>query len=418
MIVRIPSLLVGHAIQDAIVQNEQQWLWGVIVCICGTAFTALGLVLQKLSLTLNQQKSGYSSSSLENGKVVPNYKQPIWLLGFTIFMVSQIINMLPMATTPQVMLSCIGASMLIFNAFFSWLILREELHLIEVGAMVGIVCAVAMVISTTPIIEGPAEPTLHDMLGPFVSPGFIALTAFLVISMGAVGITIARSTLAAQHPEVIPLYWALCAAVSSGYTVNLFKAVVEFSVRWHTINPHLQWECYAVLVSALAFGVSQVHCTNIAFVKGRAMMVVPTYFALSLLAQLLISEMVVVCLPETRGHAIIFASGIVLILCFIVVLVRAKIAYEEEPEAIFEEVMQRTLSLPLSPKKSLIFTPTGARPIADFAPDSDESDLLLADSAPDLRSRSKSSWDCNSFNDSFEGGERTYSVAVIGIGVA
>lgn len=186
------------------------------------------------------------------------------------------------------------------------------------------------------------------------------------------------------------------------------------------------------LAMALLFGVSQVHCLNKALNLGRAMMVVPTYFALGLLMQLGISEVIVLDLPETPAKAVIFICGVVVIIFNIVVLVRAKIAYEVRPDAEIEEIFEKTFSVDFTPKKSagnvtdatalMASVPSmplrNAKSLPAGAPDFGDSDPENA--VPSMRARceSWSGWDADNFYGSFDGRGRSYTVSVIGLGIA
>lgn len=433
------------------IEFHHTWLWGALLCIFATALTALGLVVQKLSHTLNEQST----------KSVVYYRQPLWLAGFSIFVVAQILNLIPMTAAPQVMLSCLGATALIFNAIFAWMILREALHAFELTVMFGMVCGVIMVISTTPVLEADSIPnrTLYDVVSPLFAAPFLVITACILTLLLVLRLAVVDSDFASRWPDVDPLSWTLCAAFSSGYAVNLFKAVSEFIVAWPYTLPHVHWECYVILAVAVLFAVSQVHCLNRALNLGGAMVVVPAYFALGLLAQLLISELVEVCLPQTTLHSLVFTCGIVLIVVFIVVLARVRIAYEEELNGEFEDVMEKTWSwrstsqkvptdttqlLPAVPSTTSLSRSGSARSVSSDAPychaktlppvrfqsshdeDFGEGPLpygkarsMLGEGQPAYgRARSMSSWDRDAFQESFLGRERRYTVSVIGLGIA
>lgn len=398
------------------VSSIPTWLWGVLICVFATAATALGLVLQKLSHTLNERGK----------KNVVYYRQTWWLVGFTIFMAAQIVNVIPMALTPQVMLSCLGATALIFNALFACIILQEELHFLEAATMFGIVIGVVMVISTTPAAPPKENESLQDFIGPIVSWPFIMVSAFVLTFCLFLRFAVLNSSLANGFLEIGPLVWTFLSAVSSGYTVNLFKAVSQLLVTWSSTRPYLHWECYVILAIALICGVSQVHCLNCALNMGRAMVVVPTYFALALLAQLILSEVVVVCLPETPAHGVIFAAGIVVILVLVALLARAKIEYENDPAAQIDEVIERALSM--SPKNSMSPLNMSRQSSPKFPPSLEPSqhsmpsmrdvvgdvNFVDAESVPLLRPRTMSSYDPDVFLDSFEGRQRSYTVSVTG----
>jgi len=404
------------------------WLWGIVICVLATALTALGLVLIKYSHTLNAQ------ISKDEAKTV-YYKQPWWLAGFAIFAVAQVINLISMSMAPQVMLSCLGATALIFNAVFAWLILDEALHLFEIGLVSGMLFSVIMVISTTPIIN--ARPTagtvLDEIVGPLFEISFLMLGAVIIAALALLQLTVHESAMARRMPDLTPVTWTLCSAAASGFTVNLFKASSEFLMAWPETRPLTHWKCYVVLVSACGFGALQVHCLNCALNLGSAMMVVPLYFSLALLAQLGISEAIAVDIPQTPLQSVIWISGIVSILVFIFVFVRTKIAYEEQPNAELDEVLDRAFqSWPSSPTKT--GESTGLLPASPedkmeklrqrWANTADhEANMGMSpSSARSLtaldRGMSMSSYDCDAYQDSFMGDERSYTVSVIGLGIA
>merc|ERR1711865_1290554 len=118
-------------------------------------------------------------------------------------------------------------------------------------------------------------------------------------------------------------------------------------------------------------------------------MVVPTYCALGLLTQMALSELISVCLPDTTAQLLVFAGGIVMILVFIVLFARAKIAYEEEPDADFQDVMTKTMTMGPLPFKSW----------AKFS--SGDLERLPITAASLTTMRSMSHWDCAAFQDSF-----------------
>lgn len=399
------------------------WLWGVLICVFATGLTSLGLVLQKFSHTLNERRVKEL-----NEKSVVYYRQPWWLVGFSIFAVAQVINLISMSMAPQVMLSCLGAIALIFNAMFACIILEEELRLFEALIMFGMLVAVMMVIATTPIIAtgAGADLVLTDILDPLFAFRFLALAVFLLVVLFALRFTVVNENMARRMPDLDPVAWTICAAVSSGFTVNLFKAVSELLTVWHKIRPFTHWQCYAILLVAVLCGVSQVHCLNKALNLGRAMMVVPTYYSLGLLAQLGISETIIVDVPQTTLPIAIWIGGIVLILALIVLLVRARIAGEIlPPDASNEEVFEKAWSPRKTPQNKEATDTTallaGVLPVPHLP-----SRLSTSLPPPEMeaslpcrqRFNSWSAWDPERFQDSFEGRERIYSVSVIGFGIA
>jgi len=295
------------------------WLCGVFTCLLASALTALGMDLQKLSHTLNEKSK----------KPVTYYRQPCWIVGFSIFLIAQFINLASMSMAPQVMLSALGATALIFNAFFAWFLLDEKLQASELLIMFGLILAVVVVIGATPTGQETTlkQETLDNILYPLFTSYFLSIAGTL-----ALGLTLSRFAVVWWRPDLSPLSWALCSAVASGYSVNTFRTVSELLTTWTTTHPWMNWRCYATLLAALHFGALQVYCLNRALKHrtGSAMTVVPVYFSLSILAQLGISQLVELNVPVRLMPAALWSFGILCILGLIFLLVRMKISSEDD----------------------------------------------------------------------------------------
>mmetsp|Transcript_63709 Transcript_63709/g.205302 ORF Transcript_63709/g.205302 Transcript_63709/m.205302 type:complete len:371 (+) Transcript_63709:84-1196(+) len=356
------------------------WLFGVLLCVLGTTLTALGLVLQKYSHIKNAKR----------GDALVYFRQPWWQGGFTVFLTGQLFNLAAMALAPQTVLSCLGVWSLVFNAAFAWIILGEQIQRSELLSMVGMIAGVVLVILSMP---GMSSPSIHggiqDILQPLVSPTLLEFTA----CMAALVAVLWLATLSCA-PDLMPVFWALTSAISSGYTVTLFKclAVLALSVRppWPSFQP------YVVLGVALLLCVGQVHTLNLALNGGRAMTVVPASFAFSLMAQIVTAQAAFQELSELPGprQATTFGGGLLLILVCIVALMRAKISVDEALKA---EVQT---PLVVHPRVELETSPLWRLDVME-------------------RCQSFSSLDSQAFPESFEGGERAYMVSVTGpMGIA
>mmetsp|Transcript_133779 Transcript_133779/g.266930 ORF Transcript_133779/g.266930 Transcript_133779/m.266930 type:complete len:407 (+) Transcript_133779:47-1267(+) len=333
------------------------WVIGAIVCLFGSTLTAFGLVLQKQS---------HSIDELSGRGARRYYLQGWWLLGFGTFLSAQIINMVAMAMTPQVVLSCLGSWTLACNAIFTRLILKESLSRSRTAAIVGLVIATALVISTAPRPSADHLATNIDRLTDrFVSPEFETLTAFLL------GLVLVARVLAA-HPEddlcavasgaltkardgrqgleaallapvpqphkvlvCVPLAWATMAAIGAGYTALLFKCVAEILAA-PLIQPGVpvpwffRWEPYAIVGVALLCAPTELHCLNLALQRGEAGLVVPAYLTLGMLAQMATGAVFFQEFRDfsSRAHTAAFCCSVLLTL----MLVRFMAQSTEEAE--------------------------------------------------------------------------------------
>lgn len=143
--------------------------------------------------------------------------------------------------------------------------------------------------------------------------------------------------------------------------------------------------------------------------------------------------------PQDPVAGAVFGVGIFMILVFIVLLVRAKIAYEEQPDADLEEVAEKVFQSFGSPMATGADQDAEVQALLASVPTAPESPAHaqtpkmyshLSRSLPpgDLdkeigarlqgRCNSWSGWENEMFKDSFEGRERTYTVSIVGFGIA
>jgi len=297
------------------------WSLGVLICIMGTSLTSLGLVLQKHSQSQNAKLIG---------EKVVYYMQEYWLLGFAIFLAGQIINVAAMSLAPQAMTSCLGAFALIFNAFFAWAIHGERLLFLEICAMVGIVVGALVVIHSTPVSDKLALDAvgIDEIVGPLFRPFFLFLSAAITLSLLSFRFLIEHCS-----PDLAPLFWSLASATLSGYTVTFFRCISFLFLTMERTHPLSYWRCHTVALVACLLCMTQLYVVNTAIQSGRAVSVVPAIFAFSLLAQIGVGEAAYQEMHGITGvKAVLFASGIALILACVVAMVRMKIAEPESAE--------------------------------------------------------------------------------------
>mmetsp|Transcript_3297 Transcript_3297/g.7798 ORF Transcript_3297/g.7798 Transcript_3297/m.7798 type:complete len:532 (-) Transcript_3297:124-1719(-) len=311
------------------------WIEGALICLFGSTLTALGLVLQKYSHSKAAEKveddevspvyqasskavvatvleevehDEYEDTEPETKAEGPYWKQPWWLLGFSLYIAAQLINMVSMAMTPQVVLSCLGSWTLVCNTMFAHWMLGEQINKYQAIAVVGLIVSTALVLASAPRPspqEEARKPTVDDLITRFLSTDFGSLTIFAIFLALSARATIMQknskkgkhhpfseaSTIAAspQNESVVALAWALCAALCAGYTALLFKCIAVL-IAGATLAPVvllMQWEFYGLLFTALMVAPSELHCLNMALQNGDAVSVVPMYLAMGMLAQLL-----------------------------------------------------------------------------------------------------------------------------------
>eukprot|EP00929_Paragymnodinium_shiwhaense_P065649 TRINITY_DN32890_c0_g1_i2.p1 TRINITY_DN32890_c0_g1~~TRINITY_DN32890_c0_g1_i2.p1 ORF type:complete len:619 (+),score=135.49 TRINITY_DN32890_c0_g1_i2:111-1967(+) len=160
------------------------WVRGALICLFGSTLTALGIVLQKFSHAADAAAAAAAAANPGNAPNGATYcSRPWWLLGFSIFVAAQLINMVSMAMAPQAVLSCLGSWTLVCNTFFARLILKESVSRMQVVAVCGLVVGTAAVICNAPrpsSNEAGIGMRIDFLARRFVSPEFCVLSAFLL----------------------------------------------------------------------------------------------------------------------------------------------------------------------------------------------------------------------------------------------
>lgn len=324
-------------------------LYGVLTCVCGSTLTALGLILQKLA---HRRCSSAGT---------PYYRHPWWLIGFLVFVFAQVINIVAMAHAPQMVLSCLGSWSLVCNAIFARVILGEEVGRTQAAAVLGLVGAVLVIVLNAPQAPNDkASTSAATLVADFQRPSFEVLTALLLSSTlllraAAEGYQCTASKgskeIAAAVPQPLlgPLSWAAASAVAGSYSALLFKCIAELVATststakatpfppspWqHALAEPDQarplstlfcWQSLAIVTGALLLAPAQVHLLNRALENGEAVIVVPAYFALGMIAQLLTGAVFFQELRDfdSTGRVVGFTIGVCLSLVFVVVMAKA-----------------------------------------------------------------------------------------------
>ena len=151
-----------------------EWLLGVGLCLAGAAFTNLGLTLQKLSFLR------IDALNLPPHKQ-PSCLQPLWLLGFTLFLVGQAAGMVAMGFSSQSVVATLGSFSLVTNAIFAPLILGEQLTWMLVVSIVVIMSGSAIVVLSSN--HSNQDYTLQQLLDLFHHDLFTVYASLLAFCL-------------------------------------------------------------------------------------------------------------------------------------------------------------------------------------------------------------------------------------------
>ncbi|KAF8506694.1 hypothetical protein F5888DRAFT_1902347 [Russula emetica] len=143
---------------------------GIIVGLLASCIQSLGLTIQRKSHVLNQ--------ALPDDLQRVEHRRPLWLLGFLIFISSNILGSLfQLASLPIVILAPLGAVSLLCNAFFACFILGDVLSLwMILGTL--LIAGGAVLIAVFGIVPEPTH-SLEDLLVLFSRPAFVAYFSLL-----------------------------------------------------------------------------------------------------------------------------------------------------------------------------------------------------------------------------------------------
>ncbi|KAL5518946.1 hypothetical protein ACEPAH_629 [Sanghuangporus vaninii] len=166
-------LLSMHSADD--IDSQFSIAWGITVGLLASFVQSLGLTIQRKSHVLNDQQ-------LSDLHKRPYYRRPLWLLGFTIFISSNILGSLfQIASLPVVILAPLGAVSLLWNAFFARFLLGDVFSLWMLLGTV-LIAGGAVLIAIFGIVPEPTH-SLEDLLHLFRRPAFIAYFSLLGVAL-------------------------------------------------------------------------------------------------------------------------------------------------------------------------------------------------------------------------------------------
>ncbi|KAF9459897.1 hypothetical protein BDZ94DRAFT_1291385 [Collybia nuda] len=143
---------------------------GIFIGLLASFVQSLGLTIQRKSHVLNQL--------LPEQHQRVEHRRPLWLLGFFIFISSNILgSLVQIASLPVVILAPLGAVSLLWNAFFARLILGD---LFSPWMILGtiLIAGGAVLVAVFGIVPEPTR-SLEDLLELFKRPTFVAYFSIL-----------------------------------------------------------------------------------------------------------------------------------------------------------------------------------------------------------------------------------------------
>ncbi|KAF9453812.1 hypothetical protein P691DRAFT_558189 [Macrolepiota fuliginosa MF-IS2] len=143
---------------------------GIFIGLLASFVQSLGLTIQRKSHVINQ--------SLPRHRQRVEHRRPLWLLGFTIFILSNLVgSLVQIASLPVVILAPLGAVSLLWNAFFARLILGDIFSPWMITGTI-LIAGGAVLIAVFGIVPEPTH-SLEDLLELFRRPTFVVYFSLL-----------------------------------------------------------------------------------------------------------------------------------------------------------------------------------------------------------------------------------------------
>lgn len=268
--------------------ENHKWRDGVLLCLLASTLSSLGIVIQKYAHNQSLEEAKALQSSSDCSEVeVSNWRfyfRSSWIGGFLIWIIAQFLNMCAMGLAPQTMLSCFGSWTIICNVLIARVILGELISTGECLGLLGILMGVVFVILGAPrtfLYSGD----VRLLASQFISPSFILLTLGVAALLFAL-----HSYLCPKEGTLVSrgLFWAICSAVLSGYSALLFKCVslMALHVPDGAPSPWNNAEAYVITSCAILVGIVEIHALNLGLKHCQAVVLVPVYLLLGMLAQI------------------------------------------------------------------------------------------------------------------------------------
>ncbi|KAJ8457230.1 hypothetical protein ONZ45_g18394 [Pleurotus djamor] len=143
---------------------------GIIIGLLASFVQSLGLTIQRKSHVLNQR--------LPEDEQIVEHRRPLWLLGFVVFISSNVLgSLVQIASLPVVILAPLGAVSLLWNAFFARILLGD---VFSPWMILGtfLIAGGAILIAVFGIVPEPTH-SLEDLLYLFRRPAFVAYFSIL-----------------------------------------------------------------------------------------------------------------------------------------------------------------------------------------------------------------------------------------------
>jgi len=291
-----------------------EWFWaiGALITLIGATLTVVGLMVQK--------QSHVASGAVCSTRAY--WMEAKWLLGGAIWLTGNLVCWIALGLAPQCILASINSwNIVVTLAIAPWW-LGEPVSTRLVGSAALLVSGTAWV-----VLCGPREYQQHtvnlifDALGKTQSICAFAVTWIFLLAMLALACQRWHSKIS---PTLSYFQYTVTSAIFACYASVMSKSMAKVIVASLQLSiPMYQQPAFWLFAPGFAVcAAAQVHFLNLGLKHGDAVMVLPTYEALSMTGQIVIGGLVFDEFAnfDASNHAW-FWCGVVIVLLGIISLV-------------------------------------------------------------------------------------------------
>jgi len=272
------SVIAYPASQDAFhhlhPSRDQYWLVGIFVTLVGTTVGVVGYMVQKCAHT-----------NLEKNQ--PYWTCKNWIMGFLIMCFGHMMCWTVQGLTSQSILSCFNCWNIIIVFVLGPIAFGEH---VSQGALAG--AALLIVGCMWIVCSGEKDvpiATVASLKTNWFNVEFLVYVAFTMIILLTVAFRFALRRSLVCNLGCSSIDFVIIASISGSYAVVCSKStsLLALSTAETGENQIMRWEFLVVFAVTFIFGVTQLHCLNLALKMGEAIVVLPTYNATAMITQML-----------------------------------------------------------------------------------------------------------------------------------
>ena len=303
------------------------WYFGVLLSICASICSNLGVNMQKFSMTKEQTRKG------ENRAYIC---QPLWAVGLVLVIAGSVGDFVALGFAAQSLAVPVGALTMVFNVLFAHYWLGEDLNRKDMLAtfmvMIGVVCVAAF---------GNKKPqcfSMNDLLLLYTEPFFLGYVAVLIPLLMILYFLANRADIVlfnngpnsieySKWKKIHPLLYPIMSGFWGAQSVLFAKSIAEMVKL--TIRGHNQftWISIVIFILMCLTILTQIHFLAKGLQNFDAIFVVPIFQSAFIVGAIFVGATYFQEFTEFSFlQMIFFPSGIVIIIIGVSLLAQRKMA--------------------------------------------------------------------------------------------